>query len=153
MTYADSSFLVSLLIEDANSDAAKKYLIRNPAPIFYTSISKSEVFHAIRTLVFTKQIDLGQMTRALIQFEQDEDAGFLHFISMKDGTIFEKADQLSNRHSTQIGVRYIDTLHVASALLASARHFLTFDARQGQLASAVGLNVKPMKRSAEPSPR
>ena len=40
-------------------------------------------------------------------------------------------------------MRYLDMLHIAAALLVGATRFLTFDARQGKLAKAVGLQVKP----------
>jgi predicted nucleic acid-binding protein len=52
------------------------------------------------------------------------------------------ASQLSNRHALEIGVRYLDMLHVASAVLLKADRFLTFDLRQRRLAKAVGLDVK-----------
>jgi hypothetical protein len=43
----------------------------------------------------------------------------------------------------EFGVRYLDMLHVSAALLLNAPRFLTFDTRQGKLAQAVGLQVKP----------
>ena len=143
MTYADSSFLVSLFIEDKNSRAAKDYLVTNPDPVSITTFSRSEALHAIRTLAFKKNIDLGEMTRALLQFEHDAAEGYLLLAELESKTVFEKADQLSNRHAAEVGVRYLDMLHVASALLIGARLFLTFDARQAKLANAVGLQVKP----------
>ena len=143
VVYADSSFLVSLFVTDANSAAAKNYLLRNPEPVSFTTFSKSEAQHAIRTLVFQKDIDFGEMTRALLQFEHDEVDGFLHPATLEYGVVFEKANQLSHRDAFEIGVRYLDILHVASALLLKAQRFLTFDARQAKLAKAVGLTVKP----------
>ncbi len=143
VVYADSSFLVSLFVEDANSRSAKNYLVRNPEPISFTSFSKSEAQHAIRTLVFQRDIDLAEMTRALMQFEGDEAEGFLLSIMLDTDAMFLKANQLSHRHALEVGVRYLDVLHVASALLANATLFLTFDARQAKLAQAVGLRVKP----------
>ena len=83
------------------------------------------------------------MTRALLQFEHDEAEGFIYHAAIDDHALFEKAGQLSNRHALEIGVRYLDTLHIASALLMNAKRFLTFDVRQAKLAKAVGLEVKP----------
>ena len=54
-----------------------------------------------------------------------------------------KAEQLSAAHAERIGSRAADTLHVAAALLAGARQFLSFDKRQRDLAGMAGLNVKP----------
>ena len=41
------------------------------------------------------------------------------------------------------GQRTIDLLHVAIALEAGAKTFLSFDQRQRKLAKAAGLKVKP----------
>ena len=102
MRYADSSFLVSLFVKDGNSPAAKQFLFRNSGPVLITSFSKSETFHAIRTMVFKKRIDLGEMTRALLQFDQDEASGALLAAEIAEEAIFAKADQLSNRHAAVV---------------------------------------------------
>ena len=143
VVYADSSFLVSLLVDDSNSLPARNYLVRNPEPVSFTRFSKLEAQHAIRALVFQKDIALDEMTRALLQFEHDEAEGFFRSLTLDYDAIFEKASQLSHRHALESGVRYLDMLHIASALLANATRFLTFDKRQGKLAKAVGLQVKP----------
>jgi predicted nucleic acid-binding protein len=142
VVYADSSFLVSLFIEDSNSGLARNYLVQNPERVSFNSFSKSEAQHAIRTLVFQKDINLAEMTRALLQFEHDEAEGFLRSIILENDAVFEKASQLSNRYAVEHGVRYLDMLHVASALLANAKRFLTFDRRQRKFAQAAGLDVK-----------
>ena len=54
-----------------------------------------------------------------------------------------KAEQLSADHAERIGSRLADTLHVAAAMLAGTRRFLSFDIRQRELAKAAGLEVKP----------
>jgi predicted nucleic acid-binding protein len=143
VVYADSSFLVSLLVKDRNSDPAKSYLALNPETVSFTSFSKSETQHAIRTMAFQRNITFEEMSRALLQFEHDETEGFFTFVKIDNDLLFAKADQLSNRHALEIGVRYLDTLHVASALLTKASRLLTFDVRQRKLAKAVGLDVKP----------
>lgn len=142
VVYADSSFLVSLFIEDSNSGLARNYLVQNPEPVSFNSFSKSEAQHAIRTLVFQKDINLAEMTRALLQFEHDEAEGFLRSIILENDAVFEKASQLSNRYAVEHSVRYLDMLYVASALLANAKRFLTFDLRQRKFAQAAGLDVK-----------
>ncbi len=45
------------------------------------------------------------------------------------------------RHAARLGVRTLDTLHVASALELKAEHFWTFDGRQAKLALAAGLKT------------
>ena len=143
MTYADSSFLVSLYIQDSHTETAKKFLAANPHSLILTSFSKTETQHAIRTLAFRKSITVGEMTQGLIHLERAQEEGVYELRLNEPGELFQTADRLSNRHALELGVRYLDMLHVASALLANARRFLTFDARQGKLAKAAGLEVKP----------
>jgi predicted nucleic acid-binding protein len=143
VTYADSSFLVSLYIADGNTTSANKFLHDNLRPVYLTSFSKSEAQHAIRMLAFRGSIPHDVMTRGLLSFEHDQQEGLYESIPFTAEDLFQKASQLSNRHTLELGVRYLDMLHVASALLINATRFLTFDARQRKLAKTAGLEVKP----------
>lgn len=49
--------------------------------------------------------------------------------------------RISGNHTTRIGCRALDILHVAAALTLGAREFLTFDGVQRTLAEAEGLVV------------
>ena len=142
MTYADSSFLVSLYIQDAHTESAQKYLAVHSNSLILTSFSKTETQHAIRTLAFRKLITVGEMTQGLIHLERAQDEGVYELRLSEPEELFQKASQLSNRHALEYGVRYLDMLHVASALLLNAKRFLTFDLRQRKFAKALGLDVK-----------
>jgi len=143
VTYADSSFLVSLYVEDSNTATSKNYLAKNAYTVALTIFSKSEAEHAIRTMAFRKRITIGEMTQGLLYFERDLEKGIYQLIALENGNLFQRASQLSHRYAQEFGVRYLDMLHIAAALLVGATRFLTFDARQGKLAKAVGLQVKP----------
>ena len=56
-------------------------------------------------------------------------------------TAILRATQLSAAHTEKIGLRAIDLLHVASALILESELFLTTDERQTLLAKAEGLKV------------
>jgi predicted nucleic acid-binding protein len=142
VVYADSSFLVAVYVEGSNTLHARSYLAKNPQPICITSFSKSEVQHALRMLAFQKHIDLAGMTRALLQFERDEIEGFYEISPVDPEDLFLKTSQLSNRHAVESGVRYLDMLHIASAVLVKAKRFLTFDLRQRKLAQIIGMEIK-----------
>ena len=49
---------------------------------------------------------------------------------------------LGFRYGPKLGVRTLDTLHVACALKLRAEQFWTFDSRQTKLAKAVGLDAR-----------
>jgi predicted nucleic acid-binding protein len=57
--------------------------------------------------------------------------------------VLRRADAPSKRHTIKSGCRSFDLLHVATALHLAAKEFLTFDEKQGKLAAAAGLAVKP----------
>jgi predicted nucleic acid-binding protein len=54
---------------------------------------------------------------------------------------FDVCPQLARRYAAKLGLRTLDTLHVASALELKAERFWTFDDRQKKLARAVGLKT------------
>jgi predicted nucleic acid-binding protein len=143
VTYADSSFLVSLYVQDSHTVEAGKFLASHSFSVLLTNFSRSETQYAIRTLAFRKMITIGEMTQGLIHFERAQTEGIFDLRLAMQDELFESAARLSNRYGLEFGVRYLDMLHIASALLLNARRFLTFDARQAKLAKTVGLNIKP----------
>jgi predicted nucleic acid-binding protein len=54
---------------------------------------------------------------------------------------WETAIRLARRFAPTIGVRTLDSLHVACALELKAQKFWTFDDRQARLAEVVGLDT------------
>jgi predicted nucleic acid-binding protein len=142
VTYADSSFLVSSYVQDSHTESAKKFLALNAIPLILTSFSKTETQHAIRMLAFRKLITIGEMTQGLMHLDLAQDDGVYELRLIEPGELFQKASQLSHRHALEYGVRFLDMLHVASAQIANAKRFLTFDLRQRKFAAALGLDVK-----------
>jgi hypothetical protein len=55
---------------------------------------------------------------------------------------FELCADLGRRYGPKLGVRTLDSLHVACALELRTQRFLTFDDRQRKLAKAAGLNLR-----------
>jgi predicted nucleic acid-binding protein len=54
---------------------------------------------------------------------------------------FELCADLGRRYGPRLGMRTLDTLHVACALELNAKQFWTFDERQAKLAKAQGLRT------------
>ena len=55
---------------------------------------------------------------------------------------FELCAEMGRRHGPRLGVRTLDSLHVACAFELKAESFWTFDERQRKLAKAIGLRTK-----------
>jgi len=48
---------------------------------------------------------------------------------------------MARRHGARLGMRTLDSLHVAAALELGAKSFWTFDERQAKLAAATALQT------------
>lgn len=142
-SYADSSFLVSLHTNDTNAEAARRFMARHPEELPFTPLHRMEVWNGIRLMVFRAELSQAERTAVLRQIEEDLADGVLVHIPLPWTDALRKVEQLSADHAERIGSRSADTLHVAVALLAGARRFLSFDKRQRELAKAAGLEVKP----------
>ncbi|OHE88799.1 MAG: hypothetical protein A3G75_01840 [Verrucomicrobia bacterium RIFCSPLOWO2_12_FULL_64_8] len=138
--YADTSFLVSLYVQDANSSRAAD-AARRTAPLFLTPLGLHELRNAIRLCAFRRQITTAQRERALQDMEQDMAAGVLHAAPLDWPKALRHAESLGRQHTETLGSRGMDLLHVASALALRARRFATFDDRQRRLAGLAGLDV------------
>ena len=143
MAYADSSFIISLHCYDANSDVARRFMIRHPVPLPFNPLHRLEVRNGLRLAVFRGTMTPGERSAALRQVEDDLDDGVLVHTALPWTDALRRAEQLSEDHAERIGSRAADTLHLAAAMLAGARRFLSFDKRQRDLAKAAGLEVKP----------
>ena len=55
---------------------------------------------------------------------------------------FEVCADLGRRYGPRLGIRTLDSLHVACAVELKAERFWTFDERQAKLAKAQGLKLQ-----------
>lgn len=140
-TYADTSFLVSLCLRDANSARAAGAAPR-VMPVFLTPLLEHELRNAIRLCVFRRQISSSQREEVLHDIEQDKAAGVFHVVPLDWPSVWKHAEALSRRHTVTLGVRGMDILHVASALALRAGRFVSFDERQRELARLAGLETR-----------
>ena len=139
--YVDSSFLVSPYVQDSHS---AEFLLRiSTQPVIrLTPFHTAEVAHAIHLHVFYKQLSAGAAARAWSEFQDDCHAGVWMIVGLPEKTWTACLD-LAQRYGPTLGVRTLDSLHVACALELNADKFWTFDERQEKLAHAVGLDTNP----------
>ena len=139
--YADSSFLVSCYVVDKNTPQAKAWLSGNSVPLAFTALHSLEVRNAFKLGVFRGLFAAADAAAAWRNVESDLLSGRLVKTTVKWPVVFRLATRLADAHSMTVGTRSLDILHVAAAKAARAVEFLSFDARQRTLASAVGLRL------------
>jgi predicted nucleic acid-binding protein len=141
--YADSSFLVSCYLLDANTARAKAWLLKTSAPLPFTDLHLLEVSNAMRLGVFRDVITKTEAKAALADIDSDLLEGRLLESAVDWASAFHAAARLSEKHSAIIGSRSLDILHIAAAKALRATELLSFDTRQRALAAAAGLQVFP----------
>ena len=105
-----------------------------------TPLHIAESTHAIEQHVFREAITRSEADRAL-QRAQDFHSQRLWKEAALPDRALDLCAQLAHRYAARLGVRTLDTLHVACALELKAVRFWTFDDRQAKLALAVGLKT------------
>ena len=138
-TYADSSFIVCLYSPDVHSHEANRRMLQKPL-VLLTPVNRAELAHSLQRQVFRERIDAATAAAAWDAFEEDCQRGLWVVNDLPDNA-WERSIDLARRHGPALGVRTLDSLHVACAVELKARHFWTFDERQANLAKAAGLNT------------
>lgn len=137
--YADTSLLVSPYVQDSHSEADDE-LLSSSARVFLTPLHLAEWAHAIAQHVFRGIAPLSEAERVTREFQADRAAGLWLEVAIPESAFSVCAD-LGKRYGPKVGMRTLDTLHVACAVELKAEQFWTFDERQRKLAKAVGLKI------------
>jgi predicted nucleic acid-binding protein len=138
--YADTSFLVSVYTPDANSHLAVEIMHHIKFPIFWTSFGEVELLNALQLRLFRRELTSLEVKEAHAAIRRHLDSQ-IYLLKPFSPAIFEKAKLLIQRHTRNLGVRTLDLLHVASALVLQADVFYSFDLDQRKLARAAGLRL------------
>ena len=137
--YADSSFFVSACVFDSHTAETSLRIANNPL-VWVTPMNRAEVANAIHRYAFRRAITVHAAMAAWRNFEQDCASGIWTRIGLPEKT-WETSIDLARKYGPTLGVRTLDSLHVACALELKAQKFWTFDDRQARLAVAVGLDA------------
>jgi predicted nucleic acid-binding protein len=108
--------------------------------ICLTPFSRSEVSNAIYRQPFIGRLTMAEAERAWRSFESDSAVGVWQNVAFPTPAWVTCVD-LARRFAATLGIRALDSLHVACALELKADRFWTFDERQARLAEAVGLST------------
>lgn len=138
--YADTSFLISLYTPDANSLRAAELMGARPN-LLLTPFGELELLNALELRAFRKELSRREVKRARAAFESDRDAG-VYSLEPAPPRLYQFASVISRRRTFRLGVRTLDILHVASAVLLKVDLFYTFDKRQRDLARVEGVEAE-----------
>jgi len=139
MVYADTSFLVSTYIRDAHY-ARVEGLLKLVERIFLTPLHEAEWAHAIAQHVFRGYMSENDAAELSRQFQDDRKAGIWAEVALPENA-FELCVDLARKYGPKLGIRTLDSLHVACALELKAERFWTFEDRQAKLAKTQGLKT------------
>jgi predicted nucleic acid-binding protein len=137
--YVDSSFLASLYVTDQHSPEARQRVLSAPR-MWFTPLHHAEWAHAIAQHVFRKSLTSREAQQMYEQLEDDKGGGLWLQAGIPEHA-FDGCADLARRYGPKLGVRTLDSLHVACALELKAEQFWTFDERQAKLARAEGLKT------------
>jgi predicted nucleic acid-binding protein len=137
--YVDSSFLVSLYVTDQHSvESRERVLGVSSTPL--TPLHLAEWSHAIAQHVFRSKMTPSEARQMYLHLEADLSVGRWRETALPEH-VFDLCADLARRHGAKLGVRTLDSLHVATALQLNAERFWTFDDWQAKLAKAEGLKI------------
>jgi predicted nucleic acid-binding protein len=137
---ADSSFLFSLYVPDANSAPAAARVKHATLPLLFTDLGELEIANGVALRLFRKELQLFEARHVLALFRRDTESGVVRIVPLPSSA-YQQAAQIAARHTPTLGTRTLDVLQVASALVLKADTFYTFDRKQAKLASILGLRV------------
>lgn len=141
MRYLDTSSLVALYFPEQKTAPLIAHLRRRPLPLAFTSLHEVEFANGLNLKLFRKEAAAAAVAATLAAFRADGEAGVLHRVQPAWPTIFAATLRMSAAHSSTIGTRTLDLLHVATALTLQVTEFVTGDDRQAEAAIKEGLEV------------
>lgn len=138
---ADTSFLFSLYGNDCNTGQAVAWCRECSLAITIGALNRFELINSLRFAECRRVLKPGEAAAKQMLFENAIRAGRLIERKCSLSDILAEAFQLSAAHTLTGGHRAFDILHVASARVMGATHFLTFDANQRRLAAGAGFEL------------
>lgn len=147
IAYPDTSFLCAIYRKQVNSAQAAAHFAGMPEPLYVASPLLFEFKQSVRWQVYlhlkdpTKGYDRTMAQAALSKLQLDLVSGAVVVVPVDWADVASIAERLSAQYTWTEGYRGFDVLHVATALHLGASVFLTFDAKQKDLAQAEGLVV------------
>ncbi len=140
--YYDSSALVPLYVLEETSADISRFLKDRAEAVFVNELHEVEIRNALRLKRYRGEIEAAQLAASLNLLNDDLAEGSRLIRRGLDWqAACSEAERLSGRTTEKHGVRTLDLIHIAVALVQGVSGFVTHDERQRAAASAAGLNV------------
>jgi predicted nucleic acid-binding protein len=139
--YADPSALLKLYLHEPQSRAMATWRAKVTGPLAVTPHGRVEMINGLALASHRGFLPEVAFQAAVAALDDDFDQGRYAPADLLWRAVLRRAADLSRQHTPKLGTRSLDVLHVASALELGMKRFVTFDDRQGQLASATGLKL------------
>lgn len=140
MIYLDTSSLVKLYLLEEDSAVVQELVSSQHDPLPVWELQEMELTNALRLKVFWGEVSQKDADRQMELFEQRKGKGHYYFPDLDRAALFTTFQRLS-AHTPELGCRTLDIMHVACAVLLAPDLFVSFDARQKQLAARAGLTA------------
>jgi predicted nucleic acid-binding protein len=144
MSYWDTSALVKLSVAEADS-AQFQQLAAGATQIVTTSIARLEARTVFRRREAEGALPPGEAAALSADLERDVTSGrvLIHATDAHVERLFASVLETCFSETPPLFVRTNDTLHIATAIAAGEKEFITADSRQGIAARLAGLIVRP----------
>jgi predicted nucleic acid-binding protein len=139
--YGDTSFLFSYYASDIHSSRADNWRQANPFPLFFSLFNRLELRNAVELAVFQSRLTPTEAAEIWLTVQTDLNAGILALVQPSLSDLLQEAELLAAAHTSTIGTRSLDIMHVATARLLQVDEFVTFDQRQTVLVNRLGLRA------------
>jgi predicted nucleic acid-binding protein len=134
-SFLDTSFVLSLYVSEVHSVAADAWFRQYRGIVAVSELTDVEVASALY-----RRFPKVEAARLHGIYRRDLASGTYRRFAV-DPAVFALAEQLSERYGGNFGLRSLDALHLATALVNRADSLATFDTKLAAAAQAAGLLV------------
>jgi predicted nucleic acid-binding protein len=136
--YVDSSALAKLYVPEPESDTLETFF-RGRRDLMVSELAITEVLSAVARRRREGMLTAHQALEIRDAVLADADSGSFHRLDMSP-VVHREAERLLF-HAESVALRTLDALHLAVALLGSATHVATYDARMRAATLYAGLKT------------
>ncbi len=141
--FVETSFLLSLATQDANSGAARKWWKANPDPIITSALVLFECVNALRNLKLRGLLTEEDAAEANLTLERLVIERLVVVRDIRLRLLMPESRRLIDHFAAPVSQGGMDVLHVAAARVLRMKTLLSFDENQCDLALSAELQTAP----------